>query len=163
MKTSDIKALIGVVAAHAGILIVKADQEGAVMPDPPYGLYKVTSPHNKGRGTGNITQYTEEGAVFERLTTQPFMTISLNFFERNTDSSRELAVKAHEWFSFAGGLYCIDKGIAIRNLTGVQNRTTHLIEHYEYKHGFDVQIRFEHHIDREIEFIEETNIQQEGN
>lgn len=160
MKTDDIKALIGVVAAHTGILIVKADQEGAVMPDLPYGLYKVTSPYIKGRGTGNITQYTEAGAVFERLTTQPFMTISLNFFTGDTDSSRELAVKAYEWFSFAGSLYCIDKGIAVRNISKVENRTTHIVEHYEYKHGFDVQIRFEHHIDREIEFIEETNIQE---
>lgn len=160
MKTDDIKALIIIVGAHAGVSIVKADQEGAKQPALPYGVYKVTSPHNKGRSTGNISQYTAGEAVYERLTTQPFMTISLNFFTDDTDSSRELAVKAHEWFSFVGDLYCIDKGIAVRNISNVENRTTHLGVHYEYKHGFDVQIRFEHHIDREIEFIQETNIQE---
>ena len=163
MKSDDIKAMIEVLSAHTGILIVKTDQQGAKQPPLPYGQYKVTSPHIKGRGRGHVTQYTEAERVYERLTTQPLMSISFSFFHIDEESSRELAVQTHGWFQFAGGLHFIDEGIAIGRLGNVENRTTHIVNHYEYKHGFDVQIRSEHHIDREMEWIEKANIQQEGN
>lgn len=163
MKTDDIKAIVGLISAHTGVLIVKADQQGAKVPQLPYGQYKVISSHNPGRGRGNLTQYEAEGTIYERLTKQPSLTLSFHFFTEDVDSSRELAVLAHDWFQFAGSLYFVDKGIAIRRIGNVENRTTHIVEHYEYKHGFDVQIRFEHHIDRELEFIETVNIQREGN
>ncbi|OAH53897.1 hypothetical protein AWH48_11555 [Domibacillus aminovorans] len=163
MKTNDVKAMIEVLADHTGVLVVKADQQGAKKPPLPYGLYKVTSPHIKGRGRGNVTQYEVENTTYERLTTQPLMTISLNFFHTDEDSSRELAVLAHGWFQFAGALYFVDEGTAIHRLGNVENRTTHIVDHYEYKHGFDVQIRSEHHIDRIMELIEKANIKQEGN
>ncbi|MGG3450186.1 phage neck terminator protein [Domibacillus aminovorans] len=163
MKTNDVKAMIEVLSVHAGVLIVKADQQGAKQPPLPYGQYKVTSPHIKGRGRGNVTQYTEGESVYERLTTQPLMSISFSFFHVDEDLSRELAVLAHGWFQFAGALYFIDEGTAVHRLGNVENRTTHIVNHYEYKHGFDVQVRSKHHIDREMEWIEKANIQQEGN
>ncbi|OAH53082.1 hypothetical protein AWH48_12040 [Domibacillus aminovorans] len=163
MKVDNLKAMIEVLTAHTGVLIVKADQQGAEQPPLPYGQYKVTSPHIKGRGRGHITQYTEAETEYERLTTQPLMVISFSFFHTDEDSSRELAVLAHGWFQFAGALYFVDEGTAIAHIGNVENRTTHIVDHYDYRHGFDVQILSEHHIDRVMEWIEKANITQGGN
>lgn len=157
MKSADLKAMVEVLSAHTGILIVKADQQGAKQPPLPYGEYKITSPYIKGRGRGHIMRYETEGAVYERLITQPSLVVSLSFFAEDEESSRELAQQAHDWFQFAGGLYFEDIGSTAHHLGNVENRTTHIVDHYEYKHGFDVQIRFEYQIDRMNDVIETIN------
>lgn len=144
MKTAVLKAMIGKIELDTGVLIVKADQEGAQVPALPYAVYKVTTPYVKGRGRGAVTQYADDsGNAFEVFTEQPLTTISLNVFADDVDEARELAIQIRNWFTFAGEIYLQDQDIVVRNAGNVENRTTHLIDHYEYKHGFDVQLRTE--------------------
>ncbi|KIL72719.1 LIC_12616 family protein [Bacillus badius] len=145
MKTAILKEMIGRIQEDNGFLIVKADQEGAKVPPLPYATYKVTSPYIKGRGRGAFTQFVDEGsgAAYEKFTEQPLTTISFNVFADDVDEARELAIQLRNWFTFAGTPYLQDRDIVVRSAGNVENRTTHLIDHYEYKHGFDVQLRTE--------------------
>lgn len=144
MKTAVLKAMIGKIYSDTGVLIVKADQEGAEVPALPYAVYKVTSPYVKGKGKGNFTLAVDENSnTYEKFTEQPLTTISFNVFADDVDEARELAIQLRNWFTFAGEIYLQDQDIVVRNAGNVENRTTHLIDHYEYKHGFDVQLRTE--------------------
>jgi len=141
-----------------GILMVQADQEGAKMPPLPYGVYKATSPYIKGRGRGNAF-YKDTGTSLQELyTEQPLMTISSNLFAQSGDAAMNLAMRLHEWFLFAGSDYLLENSIAVRSLGNVENRTTHLVDHYEYKYGFDVQLRAEKTLVKEIDWIEKVQI-----
>lgn len=158
MKTALIKAVITRMIQDTGLLIVKADQEGAETPSLPYGIYKVTSPYVKGRGRGNITYESDGEITYEKFSEQPLTTISFSIYADDEDESRELALQVRNWFSFYGSIYLEENDIAIHRLWNVENRTTHIIEHYEYKHGFDVQLRTEEVLMKEIETIEKVEL-----
>lgn len=144
------------ICEDTGILMVQADQEGARVPPLPYGVYKATSPYIKGKGRGN-TSYTGDAVSAQEIyTEQPLMTISSNLFAQSGDEAMNLAMRLHEWFLFIGSEYLESEGIAIRRLEDVQNRTTHLVDHYEYKYGFDVQLRTERTLTKKIQTIEQS-------
>jgi hypothetical protein len=162
MKTAALKAMITRITQDTGLLVVKADQEGAKQPSLPYAVYKVTSPYIKGRGRGNIAYGGDEASSFETLTTQPIETISFNIFADDGDEAREKAVELHHWFIFTGTEYLEASEIAVRRMDNVENRTTHIVDHYEYKHGFDVQLRTVEVLTKAIHTIETVTLQ-EGN
>lgn len=141
-----------------GILMVQAEQEGARVPPLPYGVYKATSPYIKGKGRGNTSYTGDAVSAQEIFTEQPLMTISSNLFAQSGDEAMNLAMRLHEWFLFAGSDYLLDNSIAVRSLGNVENRTTHLVDHYEYKYGFDVQLRTEKTLVKEIDWIEKVQI-----
>jgi hypothetical protein len=156
MKTALLKAMITRITQDTGLLVVKADQEGAKQPPPPYASYKVTSPYIKGRGRGNTAYGGDETSSFETLTTQPLETISFNAFADDEDETREKAVELRQWFAFTGTEHLEANEVAVGRIGNVENRTTHIVDHYEYKHGFDVQLRTVEVLTKAINTIEHT-------
>lgn len=141
-----------------GILAIQADQEGAKVPPLPYAVYKVTSPYIKGRGRGNTAYLAGPDSLTEEYTEQPLMTVSLSVFAKSGHETIALAEKLHGWFLFGGIEYLQERGIVVARLENIENRTTHLVDHYEYKYGFDVQLRTERTLTKEVNWIETVQI-----
>jgi len=141
MQTEVLKKIIGQLEQHTGITFVKADQEGAVQPPLPYALFKVTSPYIKERNAGFYNLYEADGVQYERFQGEHLFTVSFNAFAKNQEEALAHAVKIHRWFLFHGESFVQDQGLAVVNVFNIENRTTHLVDHYEYKYGFDVQLR----------------------
>ncbi|MFP7414360.1 phage neck terminator protein [Priestia filamentosa] len=150
MNISLIKQMIARIKRDTGISIIKGN---TTTPRPflPYGVYNITSPYIKGRGRGSITQFTQDDKAYEKRTAEYKMTISFTFFGKDVETTIELATKVHDWFLFLGESFILENNLSVRQVGNIQDRTTFLVEHYEYKHGFDVQIAATQEQVREIQ------------
>ncbi|OES45231.1 phage neck terminator protein [Domibacillus iocasae] len=161
MLTTAFKNLIALLEKHTGVTFVKADQEGAVQPPFPYVVYKITSPYIKERNAGFSSPYEEGGIQYDRFQGQHLFTVSFNAFADDQEAAMNYAFQVHRWFLFYGQEAVSEQNFAVVNVFNIENRTTHLIDHYEYKYGFDVQLRaaFEElkALDTFIESVEITN------
>ncbi|MGC4378256.1 hypothetical protein WD019_15210 [Fictibacillus sp. Mic-4] len=149
MNLLAIKEIIAQIKRDTGLQIVKANTT-APQPPLPYGVYNITSPFIKDRGKGSITQ-SPDGT--EKRTEQYRFTISFNIFAVDNETTIELAHKVHQWFLFLGQEFIQDRNMAIVSVGNIENRTTFLIDNYEYKHGFDVIFRA---TDEQVRHINET-------
>ncbi|CAM4012640.1 LIC_12616 family protein [Mesobacillus zeae] len=158
MNLAIIKEVIARIKLDTGVQIVKGN---TIAPQParPFGIYNLTSPYIKGRGRGAVTQYKEGTSIFEKRTEQYKFTISFSFYAGNVETTIESAYKVHQWFLFLGQGFIRDKNMAVVSVGNIQDRTTFLVDEYEYKHGFDVQLRATSEQIRQLaETIETINI-----
>lgn len=150
-----IKALISRLFQDTGIRIVQANQT-APKPPLPYGTYNFTSPYIKGTGQPDVS-YIEAGeGLQEKLTVTYQVTISLNFYGSNNEITIDQALQVRQWFLFFGQDFIESQGVAISQMGNAENRTTFLVDSYEYKHGFDVQLRFSEELIKEIDYYNRT-------
>ncbi|WP_051291495.1 phage neck terminator protein [Fictibacillus gelatini] len=155
MNLPAIKEIIAQIKKDTGLQIVKANMT-APQPLLPYGVYNITSPFVKDRGKGSIMQ-SPNGT--EKRTEQYKFTISFNIFAVDNETTIDLAHKVHQWFLFLGQEFIQDRNMAVVSVGNIENRTTFLIDNYEYKHGFDVIFRATDEQVRQItETIETINI-----
>jgi hypothetical protein len=136
----NIKSIISQAIEDIGVEIIPAN---TTKPKPPlpYATYNITAPYVKDRGQPNIVTKEQEGELYLSYEEQYLTTISFNVFADKNESTIDLAMKLHQWFLFFGQDYLQDNGIAVVNVGNIENRTTFLVDSYEYKHGFDVQLR----------------------
>jgi hypothetical protein len=157
MNIQAIKDMIARIKQDTGITIIKANT--TYKPPPlPYGVYNITSSYVKERGRGAITQYADDTGSYEKRSDQYRMTISFNVYAEDNETTMELAFKLHQWFLFLGSTYLQDNTLAVYQVGNIEDRTTFLVDSYEYKHGFDVQLRLTDEQVRAIETIEKVNI-----
>jgi hypothetical protein len=72
------------------------------------------------------------------------LVVSLNFFsdEASYENLIEIAEKAYSWIDSLAGLEVADEiGIGISVSNHIQDRTVFLETEYEYRFGFDIEIR----------------------
>lgn len=138
MKIASLKEIIARIKQETNISIVKGNTKSPQLP-LPYGVYNITSPYIKGRGKGAVTQYTNDSGTFEKRTEHYKFIISFSFFAIDNETTIELAMKVHQWFLFIGQEFIQEKELVVISVGSIQNRTTFLVDDYEYKHGFDVQ------------------------
>lgn len=152
-----IKAMIARIKQDTGIMIIKGNT--TYKPPPlPYAVYNITSPYIKERGRGSVTQYSDDTGSYEKRSEQYRMTISFNAYAEDNETTMELAFKLHQWFLFLGQTFLSDNNLAVYQVGNIEDRTTFLVDSYEYKHGFDVQLRLTDEQIRAIETIEKVNI-----
>ncbi|MDE3837934.1 hypothetical protein C0966_00735 [Bacillus methanolicus] len=155
--TEAIERIMLQIFREIGIRIIPANQT-TPKPPLPYGVYNITSAYIKDRNRGNISTY-QDGEVAYEKRTEPFkMTISFNFYNETNETTIELAMQVRRWFLFLGSDFIQEQNIAVVNVGNIENRTTFLFDSYEYKHGFDVQLRLTDEQIRAIETIEKVNI-----
>ncbi|WP_419882788.1 LIC_12616 family protein [Peribacillus sp. B-H-3] len=140
MNLAALKEMIAQIKKDTGLQIIKRDTTNEP-PDLPYGVYTITTPYIKGRGRGSITHFEDETGDYEKRTSEYKFTISFSIYAENTETTIELAHKVHQWFLFSGEYFLQEKDIVVANVWNIENRTTFLIDEYEYKFGFDVQFR----------------------
>lgn len=153
----SIKKIISQIYKDTGIRIIQANQT-ANPPPLPYGVYNITSPYIKDRSRGSLSTYQEGEKVYQKHTEAFKMTISFNFYSETNETTIELAMQVRRWFLFLGLDFIRDQNIAVVNIGNIENRTTFLIDSYEYKHGFDVQLRLADEQIKAIETIEKVNL-----
>ncbi|MED4977220.1 hypothetical protein NST70_13690 [Weizmannia sp. FSL K6-0777] len=137
MNIPDIKAMIARIKQDTGIMIIKGNTT-APAPPLPYGVYNITSPYIKERSRG--AQFIDDNGNDTRIE-QYRQTISFNLYAEDNETTMELAFKLHQWFLFLGQSYLQDNGLAVYEVGNIEDRTTFLVDSYQYKHGFDVQLR----------------------
>lgn len=155
-----IKSIISQIYKDTGIRVIQANQN-APKPSLPYGVYNITSPYIKGVGREDINTYEDETGLYQKRVEQYLVTLSFNLYAPTNDSTIDLALQVRKWFLFLGQEFIQDQNIVVANVGNVENRTTFLVDSYEYKHGFDVQLRMTSEMIRQLDWIEFVEIEME--
>ncbi|MGJ0848186.1 phage neck terminator protein [Tissierella praeacuta] len=139
--------------------------EDAQKKDPPYITYNFINSYTQQRGQGNYsidfvpsTDERFELDVEETLEVQPQATISINAYSKDKLEAQELAKKAMDWFKHIGWQYLYDSNIVVVSIEAFGDRSILIVDHYEFRIGFDVIIRFTDEIKRRFETIETWDI-----
>jgi hypothetical protein len=135
-----IKNIIAKAYQDTGLRIIQANTT-APKPPLPYAVYNITAPYVKDRGQPNVTARDEGEELYLQYEEQYLVTISFNIYADKNESTIDWAMKLRQWFLFWGQDFLQENGIAVVNVGNIENRTTFLVDSYEYKHGFDVQLR----------------------
>lgn len=157
---SAIKALISQIYKNTGIRVIQANQN-APKPPLPYGVYNITSPYIKGVGMEDLSTYEDETGLYQRRFEQYLVTLSFNLYAPTNETAIDLALQVRKWFLFFGQAFIEGQNIAVASVGNVENRTTFLVDSYEYKHGFDVQLRLTDEMIRQVDWIEFVEIEME--
>jgi hypothetical protein len=145
-----IKSIIGRIYQDTGIRVIQANLT-APTPSLPYGVYNITSPYIKGVGRENVSTYEDETGLYLKRTEQYQVTISFNLYAKDSETTIDLATQVRKWFLFMGEEFIQEQNIAVIEAGNIENRTTFLVDSYEYKYGFDVQLRLSEEATRKIE------------
>jgi hypothetical protein len=150
-----IKSMITKIKADIGITVIQANQKGEI-PPLPYAVYNITAPYVKDRGQPNITPRDTGDDLYLQYEEQYLVTISFNIFADKNESTIDWAMKLRQWFLFFGQDFLQENGIAVVNVGNIENRTTFLVDSYEYKHGFDVQLRMTQNIEVKTDWFDKV-------
>lgn len=144
--------------------VVPTDNIGK-KPDYPYVSYKITTARSKTEGQAIIESELVASAnplfefdIKETAIEQPTFTISFMACDADSFGSIDLAQKALN--AVETGLYYELKDInaVVVSIEAVGDRTIQIVDHYEYRYGFDPIIRITTETSRIVETMEEINI-----
>lgn len=147
--------------AYTGLEVVDTDNNYK-RPDKPFYSYKITSIKTNANGEGNYSEDFPESLderfkhdYREKVELQPQVVISFNCYSDDIAECLEKTYKAWDYFKHGGNdLLALDNIIVVRT-EEITDRTVILGDKYEYRYGFDVELRFLHEIERRRETIEE--------
>lgn len=154
---ATIKAINKQLRADTGINVIQANGEGK-LPSLPYGTYNLTSPYIKGVGRENTVFSVSGDELQEKRTEQYKSTLSFNLYGTSNETAIDLAMQVREWFLFHGEEFLSDQNVAIVEVRNIENRTTFLVDSYEYKFGFDVQLRMMSELSRNIDYFDHVSV-----
>lgn len=142
MKMADLRGVfVAKVAAYAGFPIIEADQN-APKPDGPHATYKFTTAYAKDAGMPDVTAYEDgSGQFYVKQDKVIRTTVSFTAYAMDNDASYDLAQSIRDWFDFIGVEDMQAAGIAVIDMTGVDNRDAFVVDDYERRNGFDVILR----------------------
>lgn len=154
---NTIKNMIAKAYQDTELRIIQANTT-APKPSLPYAVYNITAPYVKDRGQPNMTPQERDGELYLTYEEQYLTTISFNVYADKNETTIDNAIKLRQWFLFVGQEYLQENGIAVVNVGNIENRTTFLVDSYEYKHGFDVQLRMTEHVETKSEWFNQVEI-----
>ncbi|WP_117017527.1 phage neck terminator protein [Aeribacillus pallidus] len=152
-----IKSIIVQAIEDIGMEIIPAN---TTKPKPPlpYATYNIIAPYIPERGKGNLSVYQDGDSTFLKRDEQYKITVSFNVYSKENESTIDWAIKLRQWFLFWGLDFIQEQNVAVVNVGNIENRTVFLIDSYEYKHGFDVQLRLTNEQIRTVEAIENIDL-----
>ncbi len=136
---------------------------------PPYPFlsYKVITAYVQGLGGAYInstvidsTSETFDYDIKETAVDNPTFTMSVAAYAVDSMGANELATSAMKLFQHVLYYDLKDINAVIVSIEAITDRTIFIVDHYEYRCGFDVRIRILEQTDRIIETIETININQ---
>lgn len=123
-----------------GVLVIPSNTK-AKKPPLPYASINVTSPYIKDVGQADIHVIEDaEGLKKQRSESYKFV-FSINVYATTDAEAMRLARDVRSWFYLTGESYLDGMNIVVTDLLNIENRTIFLVDSYEYRHGFDVQLR----------------------
>ena len=154
------KEIVSGLHAYTGLKVVDTDNNHR-RPERPFYSYKIMSIKTNANGEGNYSADfpTSLKSEFkhdyrEKVELQPQVVISINCYSTDNAECLEKTYQAWDYFKHGGNdLLALDNIIVVRT-EEITDRTVVLGDRYEYRYGFDVELRFLHEIERRRETIE---------
>jgi len=146
MRASDI---ITRLSAYLNKPVIFTNQSA---PRPPYPYIGINEIVQYSPTSGYVEYEPLPEDINQIYVSQSTFTLSVTAYGKDFAGTIELAEKAHGWFQFVGKRDLKPEGYVVVNLGDITNRDTLLVDDYERRRGFDVQIRF---TDRRERFLEE--------
>lgn len=155
-----IKSMIAKAYQDTGLRIIQANTT-APKPPLPYAVYNITAPYVKDRGQPNVMTRDAGEELYLQYEEQYLTTISFNVYADKNETTIDNAIKLRQWFLFFGQDFLQENGIAVVNVGNIENRTTFLVDSYEYKHGFDVQLRMTQTAEAQVDWFDKVTFKGE--
>ena len=159
IKYADIRtAMVSGLWEHMDIPIILANHN-APKPDYPFGRYTFTTPQQGFYPRSGFYSVEEEGEMLDyKRQDEGRMVLSLTFCSDDSTEAHEKALEAAAWFAWKGYFYLKEKGIIVVRVEAMTNRDTLIVDDYERRIGFDVQLRVDSSSTKEIESIEQAEV-----
>lgn len=135
-----IEAIRKQILKDTGVLVIPANTT-AKKPLLPYTTINTTSPWIDDRGHPEIQIYTDETGTHMKRTEAYQMVFSMNVYAENDTETIRIAKLIRNWFVLSGERLLESMNLVVVTRGNIENRTTFLVDSYEHKHGFDVQLR----------------------
>ena len=149
-------ALVTGLADHIDIPVIMANQN-APKPNYPFIRYTYTTPMNSIVPRAGSYYAEESGEMLDYgRKHHNRMTVSLTAISMDSDEAHEKALEAAEWFTWKGYFHLKENNIVVVRIEAMTNRDTLIVDDYERRVGFDVQLRVSSKVEKEIEWIEEV-------
>ncbi len=124
-------------------------------PNKPFFSYKITSIKTNANGEGN---YSEDFPKLlksefkhdyrEKVELQPQVVISFNCYSDDIGECMDKIYQAWDYFKHGGNDLLALENIVVVRVEDISDRTIVFGDRYEYRYGFDVELRFLHEIER---------------
>lgn len=148
-----VKGIIEQLYKDTGIRIIKGNTTAPV-PDMPYATYNLISPYLKDVGQESTTYEDTGDELLMKREEQYKTVISFNVYGDSDETAINLSNGLRQWFLFYGQEFIKAQNVAVVMVGDIQNRTTFLVDSYEYKHGFDVQLRLTDKQEKAIDYFD---------
>lgn len=152
---------------YTGLQVVPTDNPNK-RPEYPYFSYKITSSLlNTGESGAYEYSFVDslndkfKKDVLEKVTIQQKVVVSFNSYSNNLMDSLQNALEAWDWFKLSGRHTLALDNIVVVNIGNIQDRTIVIVDNYEYRQGFDVELRVTREIENRLETIEDYKIKGE--
>ena len=141
--------------AYTGLKVVDTDNNHN-RPERPFYSYKITSIKTNYSSDFPTSLKSEFKYDYrEKVELQPQVVISISCYSSDVAECLEKTYQARDYFKHGGNdLLALDNIVVVRT-EEITDRTVVLGDRYEYRYGFDVELRFLHEIERRRETIEE--------
>ena len=146
--------------AYTGLKVVDTDNNHN-RPERPFYSYKITSIKTNANGEGNYSSdfptSLDERFKYdyrEKVELQPQVVISFNCYSDDIAECMDKIYLAWDYFKHGGNDLLALDNIIVVSTEEITDRTVVLGDRYEYRYGFDVELRFLHEIERRRETIE---------
>lgn len=138
-------------------------------PPFPFIAYNITTPHIPFVGEGNFSRELKPSLderfdfdIVETRVTQPTVTYSFTTYSNDNSEALEAALLLRDWLMHIGTELFRDNNFVIVEASAIQDRTIELVGSYEYRYGFDAEIRYVRTVERRLETIERASAQING-
>ncbi len=126
---------------YEDILVIQANPD-APEPSRPFVTMNVISLFIPEPGHPSLTLEDDTAVTVEETRTSlDHMITSFNFYDDSSEGSRELALKAHEYFDYYGRQELRKDNIVVAELHSIENRDALVVDSWDRKNGFDVRFR----------------------
>lgn len=155
------KEIVKGLHAYTGLYVVDTDNNNRRVKKPFYS-YKIIQIKTNISGEGNYSsdfpKSLDERFKYdyrEKVELQPQVVISFNCYSDDIGECLEKTYQAWDYFKHGGNDLLALKNFVVVRTEDITDRTVVLGDRYEYRYGFDVELRFLHEIERRRNTIEE--------
>ena len=139
---------------HTGLRVVDTDNNFR-RPNKPFFSYKITSIKTNANGEGNYSSDFPKSLKSqfkhdyrENVELQPQVVISFNCYSDDIEVCLEKIYQAWDYFKHGGNDELALENIVVVRVEDITDRTLVIGDRYEYRYGFDAELRFLHKIER---------------
>lgn len=157
-----IKSVVRELRSCTGIQVIRVNQNGDI-PALPYATYNITSAYTKGTGREDISYHDTGTELVQKRSNEVTFILSVNSYAEDEETAIESANAIRKWFLFYADEFMREINAAVIDVGSIGNRTAFLVDSYEYKHGFDVQLRFTEIDDIPVDYFDKVELYYDKN